>query len=152
MSARDDYTPADLLSGSASLYEALWTELDALRAAERRVPYVLYRWDESADENRGGRSECGVYRTQVAAQAEADRCNEPLMARINADAWTKYEQQMAKWKSFQRDTMPVEPVPITDFLAYARRHHNNAPKWADSPCRAYPWHDHYYVEPLEFEG
>ena len=34
MSAKDDYPPKDLLSGSASLYEALWAELDELRSRE----------------------------------------------------------------------------------------------------------------------
>lgn len=117
--------------------------------AELMDPHALRFWDEGADENRGGSYTAGIYKSREAAQAECDRLNEPILQRINADAWSKYERELAQWKGFRREVMPVEPTPLTatTFQDFARRHNNDG-----TPCRAYPWHDHYYVEPVEFDG
>lgn len=153
MSARDDFPPSALLSGSASLYEALWAELDALREAVSEGPWVVYLWDSDADENRGMRREQGVYRTREAAQAECDRLNEPLLARLNARERSKYESDMDRWRSFQTDVMPVEPKPwrLDQFQEWARGAANDNP-YDGKPCRRWPWLDHYYIETLEYDG
>ena len=43
--------------------------------------------------------------------------------------------------------MPKPVEEVTDYIAWARRHNTDG-----TPCRAYPWHDHYYVEAQEYDG
>ena len=118
-------------------------EVDAFDEWERTGtqpgPYVLYRYDPDYDDRRGGNHELGVYRTKEAAQALADKYNQQLLDRLNAAATAEHDKQMARWRAFKRDTMPIKPEPVTDMVEYATK----VSKWKI---------DHYHTGPLEFDG
>jgi hypothetical protein len=109
-------------------------------------PWVLWHYDRFADDNRGEHSEYGNYRYRRHAEVEAERCNAPILDRLNAERRRKFETAHRGWLTRSAKHKALAAAGLAD--AY--------PALPDEPVfeeltEIPEGHCHYYVAEMEFE-